>query len=375
MVYLDNGATTRTDLEVAQCAMEMMTDCFGNPSSLHYLGAQAFMKLGTARNQLAKVIGAHTSRIWFTSGGTESNNLAIQGAASACRWKGRHLVTTAIEHDSVLKACGRLQEDGWEVTYVQPDLVSHRITAKAVIDAVREDTVLVSVMYVNNETGDIQPLKEIVAGVRRKNPKTLIHCDCVQGYGKLPFKLHEINVDMVSASAHKIHGPKGVGMLYLRDPSLIKPLEYGGKQEGGVNPGTESVPLACAFGLAADRALYRMRDTIEGVTDVRNYLKEHMQETFPHMRVNSPENDCSPYILNVAFPGTEAHKLVSFLSYHDIFVSAGSACTKGAPSHVLQAMHYDEDIVRSSIRISLCRYNTKEDADQLLRVLKSFPGL
>lgn len=375
MVYLDNSATTQVDPDVAERAKEMMLGDFGNPSSLHYLGAQAYSQLNLARNQLAKVISARTSCIYFTSGGTESNNLAIQGGARSCTWGGRHIVTTAIEHDSILKACGHMEEEGWSVTYVSPDPETHRITAQAVIDAVREDTALVSVMYVNNETGDIQPIQEIVAGVRAKNPRTLIHCDCVQGFGKVPFKLHVYDVDMVSASSHKIHGPKGIGMIYLRRPEMIRPLKFGGKQEGCVNPGTESVPLACAFGLAADKALYRIEENWTQANAVRSQLLQALQETFPKMRVNSPQQDYSPYILNVAFPGAESHKLVSFLSLRQIYVSAGSACTKGAPSHVLKAMHYGEDVVSSSIRISLSRYTTVQDAMALVDALRDFPGL
>lgn len=228
MIYFDNSATTCVDAEVADRAVEIMCRQFGNPSSLHGVGSSAYMELGIARNQIAKMIAARTGDIYFTSGGTESNNIAVQGAARACRW-GKHIVTTAIEHDSILKACAYLESGGWQVTYVAPNPDTHHIAAQDIIDAVRDDTVLVSVMFVNNETGEILPIKEIVNGVRKRNPKTLIHCDCVQGFGKLPFKLHVYDVDMISASAHKIHGPKGIGALYLRRPDLVFPLEFSGE--------------------------------------------------------------------------------------------------------------------------------------------------
>ncbi len=246
MIYFDNSATTCVDAEVADRAVEIMCRQFGNPSSLHGVGSSAYTELGIARNQIAKMIAARTGDIYFTSGGTESNNIAVQGAARACRW-GKHIVTTAIEHASILKACAYLESGGWQVTYVAPNPDTHHIAAQDIIDAVRDDTVLVSVMFVNNETGEILPIKEIVNGVRKRNPKTLIHCDCVQGFGKLPFKLHVYDVDMISASAHKIHGPKGIGALYLRRPDLVFPLEFGGSQEGKVNPGTESVPPCMCF--------------------------------------------------------------------------------------------------------------------------------
>ena len=372
MIYFDNSATTCVDAEVADRAVEIMCHQFGNPSSLHGVGSSAYAELGIARNQIAKMIAARTSDIYFTSGGTESNNIAVQGAARACRW-GKHIVTTAIEHDSILKACAYLESGGWQVTYVAPNPDTHHIAAQDIIDAVRDDTVLVSVMFVNNETGEILPIKEIVNGVRKRNPKTLIHCDCVQGFGKLPFKLHVYDVDMISASAHKIHGPKGIGALYLRRPDLVFPLEFGGSQEGKVNPGTESVPLACAFGLASDRALYSMTSNAEKVSDIRKYLLQLLLTEFPAVHINSPK-DGSPFILNVSFPGIVSHELVSFLSLHQIYLSTGSACTKGAPSHVLNAMNYSPSVIRGALRISFNKHNTKEEVDMFIQTLKQFPG-
>lgn len=371
VIYFDNSATTQVDPAVAQRAVEMMTGKFGNPSSLHYLGAEAYTELGVARNQLAKMISAHTDQIYFTSGGTESNNIALQGGMEANRAVGRHMVTTAIEHDSIL-ACGkRLERRGCTVTYVRPDPATRRIRAQDVVDAVGPETAVVSVMQVNNESGEILPIREIVAGVRAKNPRTLIHCDCVQGFGKLPFKLHECAVDMISASSHKIHGPKGVGMLYLRERSMVEPLEVGGSQEGRVNPGTESVPLACAFGLAADLELYGLQENAARVAGVRQYLVERLAAALPEAEINSPV-DGSPYILNFSLPGVESGDLVSYLSLNGVYASAGSACSRGARSHVLEAMGFDEERIAGALRVSFSRHSTREEVDGLIAVLQAY---
>lgn len=374
MIYFDNSATTQTDKDVAQLAYETMVTNFGNPSSLHFLGAESYKQLGIARNQIAKMLGAHTEKIYFTSGATESNNIAIHGGAIACKWGGKHIVTTSIEHDSVLKTVSFLEDSGWDVTKINPDNFSHHIQAKDIIDAVRPDTAIVSVMYVNNETGEILPLKEIIKGVREKNPHTLIHCDCVQGFGKIPFKLHDFDVDMLSASGHKLHAPKGIGMLYLKNKDTVCPLEYGGSQEAKINPGTESVPLACAFGLATDKALYGIHDNYNYVSGLREYLLQQLQKLVPDIIINSPKN-CSPYIVNFSIPWIASSKLISFMSLHDVFLSSSSACTKNTPSHVLQAMQCNCEIVNGALRIGLCKYNTIQEIDKFICLLKEFLSL
>lgn len=371
MIYFDNSATTRVDETAAERAVQIMRGQFGNPSSLHGVGAEAYGELGIARNQIAKMLAAKTDCVYFTSGGTESNNLAIQGGARANMKTGRHIVATAIEHDSVLFACQYMEQQGWRVTYVRPDPESHRISAEDVIGAVEADTALVSVMFVNNETGEILPLAEIVDGVRKKNPDTLIHTDCVQGFGKIPFKLFQYDVDMVSASAHKIHGPKGIGALYLRRRDMVEPLMYGGSQEGRISPGTESVPLACAFGEAADKALYRMTERLEQVANVRRRLEDRLLEKIPGAAVNSP-SDASPYILNVSLPGIPSYDIINWLSMRQIYVSAGSACSKGAKSHVLQAMGFDGERIDTALRISLSKYNTFDEADLFVNALEDY---
>ena len=370
MIYFDNSATTRVDPDVAQAAVEAMTENFGNPSSLHYIGVQAYQALNVARNQIAKMLGARTSCIVFTSGGTESNNLAIQGGAAANLSAGKHIVTTAIEHSSVLGACNALEGQGYRVTYVRPDPASGRIRAEDFINAVDEETALVSCMEVNSETGELLPIKEIIQGVRRKNPNTRIHVDCVQGFGKIPFKVYEYDVDFLSASSHKIHGPKGIGALYIKDGVTVRPFLYGGRQERGIKPGTENVPLACAFGLAADKLLPRIQENFQYVQGLQTYLIRRLRE-IPQVRLTMTEN-ISPYILNFSIPGIPSHETVSHFSMENIYIAAGSACSKGEPSHVIAAMGLPQEVIDSVLRISFCKYNTQEEIDIFIRKLKEW---
>ena len=370
MIYFDNSATTRVDPDVAQAAAAAMTENFGNPSSLHYVGVQAYQALNVARNQIAKMLGAKTSCIVFTSGGTESNNLAIQGGAAANLSAGKHIVTSAIEHSSVLGACSALEGQGCRVTYVRPDPAAGRIRAEDFINAVDEETALVSCMEVNSETGELLPIKEIIHGVRRKNPNTRIHVDCVQGFGKIPFKVYEYDVDFLSASSHKIHGPKGIGALYIKDGVTVRPFLYGGRQERGIKPGTENVPLACAFGLAADKLLPRIQENFQYVQGLQAHLIRQLQE-IPQVRLTMTEN-ISPYILNFSIPGIPSHETVSHFSMENIYIAAGSACSKGEPSHVIAAMGLPQEVIDSVLRISFCKYNTIEEIDVFIRKLKEW---
>lgn len=367
-VYLDNSATTRTDRRVADRIYEMLTVSYGNPSSLHGMGAEAYQCLGTARHQVAKMISAGTSNIYFTSGGTESNNLAILGGARGNREAGSRLVTTRIEHSSVAAPFTCLEKNGYTVTRVGPRAESHRMAAEDIIDAVDQDTSLVSFMYVNNETGEILPVKEMVEGIRKKNPRTLIHCDCVQGFGKIPFKLFEMDVDMMSASAHKLHGPKGVGCLYVKDRNRMEPRIFGGNQESGIKPGTENTALIAGFGLACDLALVRIQENHRYVSGLRTQLLKGLKD-MGSVHINSPL-DGSPYILNFSPAGHPADEVVSAMSGNGVYVSAGSACSKGARSHVIEAMGYGVDIVECAVRVSLSHENTAEDVERFLDVLR-----
>lgn len=374
MIYLDNSATTRVDRDAAAKAYELMTEGYGNPSSQYSLGMDAYQELIAARLQVSRMLSAPPNRVYFTSGGTESNNIAIRGTALARQAVGRHLVTTAIEHSSVLQCCAALEREGFQVTYVQPDAQTHTIRAADVVAAVRPDTVLVSTMHVNNETGEILPLEEIVAGVRARNPETKIHCDAVQSYGKLPFKLYEQQVDLLSASSHKIHGPKGVGLLYIREGCPIQPLEYGGSQEGRINPGTENVPAACAFGVAAAKKLTAMEQNLAYAAKLKGYLLRRLLAECPGVHINSPEH-ASPFVLNFSLPGQISSEIIDFLDLRDICVSAGSACAKGARSYTLEAMGYSEAVLDGALRIGLSEYNTIEELDCFIEALKAYLSL
>lgn len=370
-IYLDNSATTPVAGDVADTVYAVLKDTFGNPSSLHGKGSDAYKCIGVARHQVAQILSAKTDRIHFTAGGTESNNLAIFGAAYGNKAVGKKLVTTAIEHSSVLASFAELSRQGFDVTYVAPQADNGlNIRAQDVIDAVDDDTALVSFMYVNNETGAILPVREIIKGVREKNPRTLIHCDCVQGFGKLPFKLFDYDVDLLSASAHKIHGPKGIGCLYVKDRIRIAPRLFGGAQEYGVRPGTENVALIAGFGKACSLALPEIKENLEYVSGLRARLQQRLEE-IPCVRLNSPENH-SPYLLNFSLDGFEASDIITHMSVKGIYVSAGSACSRGARSYVLKASGLKESLCAGAVRLSLSHLNTLEEIDIFVDELKSF---
>lgn len=367
-IYLDNSATTRVDELVAKKMMEMMIDDYGNPSSLHFKGTMAYNKIGTARCQVASVISANTEQIVFTSGGTESNNMAIFGAALANRHNGNHIVTTAIEHSSVLNAVRELERNGYQISIIKPNQKTHCMEAEEIVKAVTEHTILVSVMHVNNETGEILPIQQIVSGIRAKNPNALIHCDCVQSYGKYEFKLFRNKVDFVTASAHKLHGAKGVGALYIRDKKRLKPLSYGGKQENGFKTGTENTPGIVGFGQAAQLALTNYEANMEHSLELRNKLLEYLS-TKKGIYINSPIHSMSN-IMNLSVLGRDTSQMVDFLGMRDIFISGGSACERGARSHVLKVAGYPPEIIGSAIRISWSKDNTIQEMERFIRTFE-----
>ena len=363
--YLDNSATTRVCRAAADKAYQMMTDTYGNPSSLHSLGFRAEQELTAARKAVAGLMGVQPEQIWFTSGGTEANNTAIFGGVAAHAHDGRHIVTTAVEHASVSAAIDQLEKQGYEVTRLVPD-DSGFVDAPTIAAACRPDTVLVAVMLVNNETGARFPLENAVCGIRRVAPRAHIHCDAVQAAGKLPLYAERWNVDSMSVSAHKLHGPKGVGALYIRRGARVLPRQFGGKQEGGLRPGTEAVPLIAAFGAAVgelppphrqmehyDRLRRRLLERLDGVEGIRFHL--------PRFGV--------PYIIHLSAPGLKSETMLHYLAQKDIYVSSGSACSKGAKSPVLTALGLPAAEIDSALRVSLCRDNTEEDIDRFAEVL------
>lgn len=368
MIYLDNSATTQVDEDTARVACEIMTELYGNPSSPYMPGRDALRRMTSARHQVAQVIGAPARQIIFTSGGTEANNLAIRGSVLAARKKGRtrgRVVTTAIEHSSVLASCRSLEEEGYEAVFVRPR--NGKIQADDVIAAVNEDTLLVSVMAVNNETGERLPVEEIARGVKRKNPDTLVHCDCVQGFGKVRFSLNQVQADLVTMSSHKIHGPKGSGAIYVREGVELQPLCFGGSQESMVRPGTENVPGIVAFGYAAEKALRDIRRNLEHVEELNAYLADGLRR-MDGVVVNSPEG-AVPYVLNISVLPYTTEELLHEFRMRGIYLSGSSACEKGAKSHVIQAMGIGGQRADSVIRIGLGKKNTREEITVLMETL------
>lgn len=358
--YLDNSATTRVCPAAADAAYRLMTEVYGNPSSLHSMGFRAEQEMTTARRQVAALIGAEEGEITFTSGGTEANNLAIFGAVAAHPHDGRHIVTTAVEHASVSACIDALERDGYAVTRLVPD-ENGALTADAIASACRPDTVLVAVMLVNNEIGSRFPIEQAVPAIRRIAPKAHIHCDGVQAAGKLPIRVGRWGIDSMAVSAHKIHGPKGVGALYLRKGARILPRQLGGKQEGGLRCGTEAVPLIAAFG-AAIEALPPVPKQMAHYDSLKQHLLSRLGD-HPAVRFHLPVGGV-PYIVHLSVPGYKSETLLHFLAQREIYVSSGSACSKGAKSPVLTAMGLPAAEVDSALRVSLCRDNTIEDIDR-----------
>lgn len=364
-IYLDNSATTRVCPEAAQKALEIMTECYGNPSSLHTMGFRAEQELSAARKAVAGALSALPEEITFTSGGTEANNLAIFGAAWARR-QHRRIVTTAIEHPSVLACMAQLEKEGWQVVYLQPDSFG-RISPQQVEEAITPDTALVSMMAVNNEVGSILPIETAARVIRRNKARTLLHVDAVQAFGKLPLKPGKIGVDLMTVSAHKIHGPKGAGALYIRKGVHIPARTLGGGQEKDLRSGTEAMPAWCAFG-AAVKALPPIQQEEAAIRTLWQSCREGIK-AIPGTVIQSPE-DGLPYILNFSCGGVKAETMLHFLEERGIYVSSGSACAKGKASHVLEAMQLPRQQALSSIRVSFSRENTPEEVTALIQAVR-----
>jgi len=358
--YLDNSATTPVDPEVARYALELMCQNYGNPSSLHHKGFEAQLALERARQQAASVFSADPRRIVFTGGGTDSNNLAICGTALALRRTKGRMVVNAAEHASVLKAMDWCESEGWEVVRVAP-LADGTPDLEAFAAAADARTALVSCMAVNSETGAVTDLRRLSRAVKAKNPKTLVHCDAVQAFCRLELNPKTLGLDFVSASGHKINAPKGAGLLYMAPGTRVVPLLHGSGQEGGLHPGTENMPGFCALGLAAQRMQARRAELWDRYTALRARLVTKLQQ-IPGVCINSPEG-AAPYILNLSVPGWRSETLIHYLERLGVYVSSGSACSKGARSHVLAAMGLSDARIDSALRVSLGQYNTPADLD------------
>ncbi|MCI8622631.1 MAG: cysteine desulfurase [Provencibacterium sp.] len=359
-VYLDNAATTRCDPEAARLVTRLLTEEYGNPSSLHAMGFAAEQCVERARAQVARLLGCRPEEILFTSGATEANNLAVIGAARALRRRGNRIAVSAVEHASVLEAAHALAHEGFETSAVSPG-PDGKIDPEEAAGAVDEKTAVFSCMLVNNETGTVNDIAAIAAAVKRKNPRTLVHCDAVQGAGKLPLNLKRLPIDLLSLSGHKLYAPKGIGALYLRGGTRVLPLLYGGAQQSGLRPGTENTAYIAALGFACERAGQEMEARWQKAELLNRAFREKIL-LVEGACINSPP-DAAPYIVNVSFPGLRSETLLHFLEQRGISVSSGSACKKGARSHVLEAMGLSPARIDSALRISFCPDNTLEDVD------------
>ncbi|MFR5790460.1 MAG: cysteine desulfurase family protein, partial [[Clostridium] leptum] len=360
-IYLDNSATTRVCEKSAEKVLELMTQCYGNPSSLHKKGLEAQREVAHARQAVAVSLGAQPREIIFTSGGTEANNLAVLGGAAASRRRGKRIVTTAIEHPSVLEPMRQLEKEGFEVVFLTPD-ADGRVPEEAVLKAVTGDTILISVMAVNNELGSIQPIEVLKKAVKRAGAPALVHVDGVQAYGKLPLRPEKLGIDLLTVSGHKIHGPKGVGALYVSKNARILPRTFGGGQERELRPGTEAAPLIAGLGAAVEE-LPDWRQAYSRMEKLRDYTLQKLSG-LEGVEVNSPVEGL-PYLLNFSALGIRSETMLHFLAQRGIYVSSGSACAKGKQSHVLKAAGLPDSRISSAIRVSFSRENTERDADAL----------
>lgn len=367
--YLDNSATTRVCQEAADAAYRMMRTNYGNPSSLHKVGIQAETAVEEARGIIADALNVQPKTIYFTSGGTEANNTALFGAAQALRRRGDRVIVSAIEHSSVYESAKRLSELGYDVQFAP-------VTDRGVVDVdalkvlLTDKTILVSIMTVNNETGAVQPIERIAKLVHKSCPEALFHSDAVQAFGKMPVKPKKWGVDLMSISAHKIHGAKGCGALYIREGARILPLLYGGEQQKKLRPGTESAPLIAAFGAAATAVGFSdLSQNTDHIRELNRCALEKLQ-ALEGVTINSP-SDALPYIINISVNGIRSETMLHHLEESGVYVSSSSACAKGKRSYVLEAMGLPDDRIDSSLRISFSRYNTTQDIDVLIEGLQS----
>ena len=367
MIYLDNSATTKPCPEAVEAMAKAMTENWANPSALYNFGIDTAHELRAARTKVAAALGAEPDRVFFTSGGTEADNWAIFGTVKRFGKRGKHIITTAVEHHAILNCMKDLEAQGFEVTYLQPDDLG-RICVDSLKAALRKDTILVSIMMVNNESGAVMPIQQMAKLTHKLCPDAVFHTDAVQGFLKIPFAAKSLGADLISVSSHKVHGPKGAGALYI-SPRLksFPPLLIGGGQEAGYRSGTEGTPAIFSFAAAcaAVGATYREDSLRE-----KQYLDVLIEElsVLKGIQINGAHE--APHILSVSIPGVPTQNTLNILQDHDICVSAGSACAKGHRSHVLDAMHVSPEAIDSSFRISLCKDTTPEELNKLVNVIQ-----
>lgn len=365
---MDNAATTKVKDEVVEAIVPYLNEHYGNPSSIYKIGRESRKAVEEARGKIANAIGADAKEIFFTSGGSEADNWAIKMAAEKFSKKGKHIITTEIEHHAVLHTCQYLEKQGYEVTYLPVDEFG-MISIEDLKNALRDDTILVTIMFANNEIGTIQPIKEIGEVVKDSN--AVFHTDAVQAIGAVDIDVDEYHIDMLSASAHKIHGPKGIGFLYVRKGLRIDPLIHGGSQERNKRAGTENVPYIVGYGKAIEIATANITEHNKKLEELRDYLMEKIEASIPEVRLNGHRTERLPGNVNFSFLYIEGESLLLSLDLKGIAASSGSACTSGSldPSHVLLAIGLPHEIAHGSLRLSLSEFNTKEEIDYVVESL------
>ena len=369
LIYLDNAATTRTAPEVAQAMLPYFSEIYGNPSSIYSIAGESRKAVDQARETIAEALGAQPEEIYFTAGGTESDNWALKATAEFYRKKGNHIITTKIEHHAVLHSCQWLEKQGFEVTYLNVD-ENGVVRLEELKKAIRPTTILISVMYANNEIGTIQPIREI--GEIAREHGILFHTDAVQAFGQLPIRVDDCHIDMLSASGHKLNGPKGIGFLYIRKGVKIRSFIHGGAQERKRRAGTENVPGIVGLGKAVERAVRTMEERTQKERELRDYLTGRVQREIPYSRLNGHRTLRLPNNANFSFQFIEGESLLIMLDMEGICGSSGSACTSGSldPSHVLLAIGLPHEIAHGSLRLTLNEEITKEDLDFVIDTLK-----
>lgn len=369
--YFDNSATTKVLDSVKDIVVKTMTEDYGNPAAKHRKGMEAEQYIRDARKIIADTMKVQEKEILFTSGGSESNNMALIGAAWANQRAGKHIISTSIEHPSVYNPLGVLEELGFEVTILPVDHDGH-ISLKELEEAIRPDTILVSTMYVNNEVGAVEPVEEISKIIKAKNPSTLYHVDAIQAYGKYVIRPKKQGIDLLSVSSHKIYGPKGVGFLYIRNGVKIKPLIYGGGQQAGMRSGTENVPGVAGFGAAAKEMYTNHAEKVQKLIELKDYMTDRLGEIEGTV-INSKKGEASaPQIVSVSFEGVRSEVLLHALEDKGVYVSSGSACSSNHPgiSGTLKGIGVAQKLLDSTIRMSFGMFNTKEEVDYTIDVLK-----
>lgn len=367
MIYLDNSATTKPCIQAVEAMTKAMTENWGNPSALYNFGIDTARELRSARHQVAAALGAEPDRVFFTSGGTEADNWAVFGTVKRMGKRGKHIITTAMEHHAILNCTKDLEAQGYEVTYLKPDSIG-RITVEDLKNALRKDTILVSIMMVNNEVGSVMPISQMAKLTHKLCPDAIFHTDAVQGFLKVPFHAKTLGADLISVSSHKIHGPKGAGALYI-SPRLksFPPLLLGGGQEGGYRSGTEGTPAIFGFAAAAEATYKTFREDISREKEMISFLAEKLP-SLPGVVINGAHE--APHILSISIPGVPTQNSINILQDAQICVSAGSACAKGHRSHVLTAMGISPEIIDCTFRVSLCKDTTMDDLSQLVRAIE-----